>query len=283
MNRLQKKCLVASTGFHLLLALILVVGPAFVSNKPVADDMPLLEFIPLETTDEMISGGGNPNAQSAPPPQEVRPEPVRTEPAPPPKPVEQSRPEPEPEPPKPAPKPAPDEAVDTSDTKPKKDFNLVPTVRNPAKATKQNTEAERRARQLADARKKAAQQLGKFAEAIGNNLSSGTSVELKGPGGGGVPYANFLQAVKSIYAQAWVVPDGVTDDSATAVASVTIARDGTVLSARIVQHSGNRDVDRSVQGALDRVPRAVPLPTSARESQRTVTINYNYNPKRLGT
>ena len=34
MNRQQKKCLIATVGFHLLLILILVVGPGFFSRPP---------------------------------------------------------------------------------------------------------------------------------------------------------------------------------------------------------------------------------------------------------
>ena len=33
MNRLAKKCLIASAGLHLLLFVILLVGPAFLSKK----------------------------------------------------------------------------------------------------------------------------------------------------------------------------------------------------------------------------------------------------------
>jgi TonB family protein len=126
-----------------------------------------------------------------------------------------------------------------------------------------------------------ARQIGQMANRIGDEVSGGTTIELKGPGGGGVPYANFLQAVKSRYANAWVVPDGVTDDQATTVASVTIARDGNVVSAHIVRRSGDSAVDQSVQATLDRVTYAAPLPDDAKESQRTVTISFNVRAKRL--
>jgi TonB family protein len=117
------------------------------------------------------------------------------------------------------------------------------------------------------------------AENLGNSLSSGTSIELKGPGGGGVPYANFLQAVQSVYDRAWVIPDGAADSEAVATTSVTIARDGTVLNARITRNSGNSEVDRSVQAALQRVKYAAPLPDAASEDQRTVSINFRAKPK----
>ena len=62
-----KKCFVASTGFHLLLVVILVVGPAFLASKSKADDSPILDVIPTKLIDEAFSGGGNPNGTPPPP------------------------------------------------------------------------------------------------------------------------------------------------------------------------------------------------------------------------
>src|SRR5690606_15587917 len=115
---------------------------------------------------------------------------------------------------------------------------------------------------------------------VRGGLSSSTEIKLKGPGGGGVPYANFLSAVKSVYSRDWQVPE-TADDSATVVASITIARDGRVLSARITRSSGSSAVDRSVQITLDRVKFAAPLPETATENQREVTINFNVKAAKL--
>jgi TonB family protein len=298
MNRLQKKCLVVSAGIHLLLALLLVVGPAFVAPEPQPPDLPLLEFIPLKTTDDPFSGGGNPNANPPAfspqvPPAQPPPDP---KPQPPPPKAEPEKPKPrEPDPVKePAPRePAPREqetesdpdSVEPADKKQKKQFVFREVVNKPdPKAAKKKgpSEAEKRARQIAEARRLAATQVGQAFSSFGNALTPGVNIgEFRGPGGGGVPYANFYQALKTLYANAWILPEGVTDDDATATARVTIARDGTVLSARITRPSGNREVDRSVQEALDRVRHAVPLPDEARENQRTVPINFNVKAKRL--
>ena len=110
--------------------------------------------------------------------------------------------------------------------------------------------------------------------------SGSTEIKLKGPGGGGVPYANFLEAVKSRYEHAWVVPDGITDNNPTVSTSITIARDGTVISARITRSSGDPGVDRSVRVTLERVKWAAPLPDDAREDQRTVQIDFNVGARR---
>ena len=278
MNRLQKKCFIASAGVHLLLALILVIGPAFISTKPKpADDTPVLDFVAVRTVDSLMSGGGNPNAKPPAPP------------APQPPPVAQQQPEKqrEPDPPKDLakeikPQKTEEESFELSKKKIEISTKLIARNHDDPDA-KAKAEAKARAEQKAwaDARRRLASQVGKAADQLNSALSGGTTIELKGPGGGGVPYANFLQAVKTAYANAWVVPDGVTDDQATTVASVTIARDGTVVSSHITRRSGDAAVDQSVQATLDRVTYAAPLPDDAKESQRTVTINFNVRAKRL--
>jgi TonB family protein len=290
MNRLQKKCFVASAGIHLLLGLILFIGPAFVSSTSKPDDnLPTLNFVPLKTVDELVApGGGNPKAQ--PPAATPQPIPQAAQAAPPPpQPKPQIQPEKvrEPEPPKDL-KPAREEEdsllaakekaskkieISTKLVTRQKDSNLEKKAREEARA-KQEAKAE------ADARQRLARQIGRAAERIGNDVSGGTTVELQGPGGGGLPYANWKQAVKSVYANAWLLPDGVVDDEATTVASVTIARSGRVVFSQITQRSGDLTVDRSVQATLDRVTYAAPLPDNAKEDERTIKILFNVRAKR---
>jgi TonB family protein len=141
--------------------------------------------------------------------------------------------------------------------------------------------AEREAKQVADYRKKLVGAISSAANGIPDSISSGTQVGFVGPGGDGVPYANFLAAVKTVYTRAWVLPDGVTDDDATVGATVTIARDGSVVSSKIIRRSRNSAVDASVQATLDRVTYAAPLPKTAKENTRTVEINFNVKAKKL--
>jgi TonB family protein len=291
-NRLHKKCFVASTGFHLLLLLILLIGPAFMASRSKPDTMPVLDFVALKTVDDALSGGGNPNAK--PPPATFE----KPQPAPPAPVVKPEPPPPEkvrtPEPPKETvsevpPRTDPEYSLEPSkERKPRKpNIELTPIKRprvtsDDAKAQAQ-AEAREEARRERDRRQRIAAAFGNAANNLESSLSGSTTVELKdlrGPGGGGVPYANFLQAVKSVYQSAWVVPDGITDENATTAAAVTIARDGTVVSSHITRSSGNAGVDRSVQVTLDRVKWAAPLPETATENQRTVNINFNVAAKR---
>jgi TonB family protein len=274
MNRLQKKCIMASAGMHLLLVVILLVGPAFISSKSKTDDLPILDFIPVKTVDALVSGGGDPKGRlPSPPPATAQPQPPvqpQRTPAPP------KQPEPE------VAKHDPEPSLDLSPKPRKPDISLKPVVQKttPQTDSRRVQALEKERRELADLRRRTAEAFGHAAEQIGDAISSSTTIALKGPGGGGVPYANFLQAVKTIYANAWVLPDGVTDDDATVAVSVTIARDGKVVISRITRSSSNAAVDRSVQVALDRVRRVAPLPDDASEDQRTVTINFNVKAKR---
>src|ERR1700691_2477182 len=93
MNRLQKKCLVATAGFHLLLLVILLVGPAFFAPKPKADDSQVLDVIPANLIDAAFSSGVK-NATPPAPTPIATPPPQPTPPAP--KPIVQPAPAPQP-------------------------------------------------------------------------------------------------------------------------------------------------------------------------------------------
>lgn len=284
MNRLQKKCVVASAGFHLLLLVLLFVGPAFLTPEARTVDIPVINFVPYITTDEAISGGGNP--KGSPPPM--------ADPAPPtPAPQRQETPPPKPEPavkevPKPQPEtqPKPSEKNDSfaveqsSKPKPRK-IEVSTTIVRRNTSGRANNRSNSAAQEVAAAQR-AAQRAGQAIAGIAGGLSKSTSVELQGTGGGGVPYANFLAAVKKAYTDAWVVPASLSTDLATVTVSVTIARNGKVISSTIVRRSGSTEVDQSVQATLDRVTYAAPLPPNAREDERTVTIDFNLKAKLLG-
>src|ERR1044072_1690599 len=94
MNRLPKKCFIVSAGFHLFLALLLMVGPAFLSSRSPLEDMPVIDFVPTKLVDAAVMGGGNPKAQPPPPPP---PPPAPPGAQPPPPPPEQGRPPPTPQ------------------------------------------------------------------------------------------------------------------------------------------------------------------------------------------
>lgn len=275
MSRLQKKCVIASAGLHLLLLLILVVGPAFVTTKePAADTFEVIEFTPLKTTDLPFSSSGSPTSLPLQPAPKLE---VKPEPAPPT--VREVKPAPQP-----TERPRSDEP-DVADTKPKKQLPSVSTeivTRSPADKARlqKDAAAAAQAQQRADAQRRSAQ-VGQAYNNLREGLSSSTAVEMPlRPGGGGVPYANFKQAVFSAYYNAWTPPAGIANENAITKAAVTIDRDGTVISARITVPSGNAAMDASVQRTLERVPYIAPLPEGATESQRTLTIVFDLKAKK---
>jgi TonB family protein len=289
MNRLQKKCFIASAGLHLLLVLILLIGPAFLSSSSKTEDVQTIDFIPLITTDANMSGGGNPKGGSPPAQPQKAPQPPA--PAPPEPPVAEKTPEVKTEK---ITKPEPEKIEKTPDpesleiAKPKKHKIEVSTEmvtrNNAADIAKEKAKARaaaeaRAARAEAERQQRIASALSGAVSSLSGNFSGATSIELKGPGGGGIPYGNWLAGVKARYTDAWIVPDGVNDDSATVTVTVTIARDGEVLSSSVVRSSGNDLVDESVRATLKRVREVPPLPEGAKEDKRTVTINFNVKAK----
>ena len=278
MSRLQKKCFIVSTGTHFLLVVILFVGPAFLSSKNKSEDLQALDFLPSMLIDANLAGGGSKAAKQpsvTPPVAQAPPQ------APPPTPEKQ----PAPDPPKQTIKEqkADPESLEAT-TEPKKKTPQVSTklvTRNnnqPAKPRKTSTpDIDAEERQQTSARQELAKQ---FTRAAGSIRSSATTIEDSGPGGGGPSYANYAAFVMTAYKNAWEPPEDTASDDAVAKVSVTIARDGNVLSAEITRPSGDSYVDRSVERTLQRVKFIAPFPEGAKDKQRTYIINFNLKMKR---
>lgn len=164
----------------------------------------------------------------------------------------------------------------TKSTPKKIEVNLKPVVRKTTKTTDTSeADAQREAQRVRDQRAKAFRSA---MSSISKNTSTATEVNMPGPGT--AAYANFKDALATIYYNAWTPPDDVSNDDAITKVRITIARDGTIISAQIIGPSGDGRVDASVQRAIDRVTEVPPLP-DAKESQRTVTLNFNLKTKRL--
>jgi TonB C terminal len=276
MNRFQKKCFIGSAGTHLLLMLILFVGPAFLSEKSKLDDIQPINFIPDNLLLSAVSGGGNPRAATRPPPPPAPAAPVsppeqRQQQPDPPKTVETKQNKPDPE------------SLEIKEHKPR-----LPTVstkivsRNSEKSKKQAqpTQSDTRERDYADARRRA-DAINKAARSLGNSAPSATIVDADpGPGGGGPTYASYASWVQTVYLGAWVPPDSTDSTAAIARASITIASDGSVVSYRLIGKSGDRDVDESIQRTLERVTTmGRPFPDGMKEKQRTYILRFDLKAK----
>ncbi len=274
MNRLQKKCVIATAGIHLLLLLVLLFGSAFFSPRPKPDDTQLLDVIPSNLIDAAFNSGVRnatppapapvvvPPPQPAPPTSAVQPAPQPPAPKavvmPPPTLSERLKNFFKPEPPAPAP--------ETTEPQPHKiQVNLTPVVRTAANNSVTKPPPNTRAIDKAIANLK-------------KNLSPGTTIDM--PGDSTVAYANYASVVKSIYDAAWTLPDSIANDDENVKVTVTIASDGTVISAHIIDRAGDEPVDASVQRTLDRVTFIAPFPEGAPEKERSYTINFNPKAKR---
>jgi TonB family protein len=265
MNRLQKKCAMVTVGFHLLLLVILVVGPGFFAPKPKADDLQVLDVIPANLIDAAFNSGVR-DAQPPPPAPAVAP------PAPAPTP-----PQPVVTPPKPE-TPAPIKDIVkalTPEPKPAEKPKIQISTQLVARTTPKNSPTTDNTQQ----QQRQARAIKSALQALRSNLSSGTTIDL--PGNSSVAYANYAAVVKSVYEQAWVPPADAANDEANSRVTVTIANDGTVISARLIGPSGDAGVDASVQRTLDRVTFIAPFPEGAKEKERTYTINFNLKAKRM--
>jgi TonB family protein len=279
---------------HILLLVVLFVGPAFVSVNRL-DDTPLLEIVPDMTTDrEAKGGGGKPSPQVLP---------LAAEPPP----TQQQTVVPRVEPPKPTPvtpvlkteppkveKSEPvkdtktDDALESKDKKPTHKVQISDNVVKikDRKNTTQNANAEKQAEVKAAAER--SQRFANAAKVLRGSLSQTTTIETTpsrgGFGGDGPSYANYAQVVRKIYNDAWnawSVPDDVTDDEATVQVRVTIARNGRVVRSEILRSSGSRAVVNAAQAVLDRVTYVKEFPADSKDTERTYTMTLKLNAKKL--
>ena len=256
MSRLYKKCFLASAGMHLLLFLILLIGPAFLMSRDKIDDLPTLDFIPAKLIDEQFYRMSSPAPQQrAPSPQPVQPK--------------------QPDPPKPVKVPASKPAPIRPQPKPEPKYTPADEIKVSLKPARTSSKPRPKP-QVAQPRRDYA--------AAANTIraaTSSTTIEMPSlPTGGGPSYANYAQAVKSIYERNWYPPDETSRDNALVKVQIVIARDGTILSSRIIGRSGDASVDASVEAALRRVTSVPPFPEGAKESKRTYTIGFNLKARR---
>jgi protein TonB len=295
MDRLGKKCLVASCGMHVMLVLVVLFGAAFFTPEKKAPPVENLTMIPSKLIDDALSGGGG-NPKIAPSDAKIKgdtldpvppqPTPVKPQPEPQ-KQIEKPQPKPpEPKPPKietpkqPVKTPIPKDPPKTT-AKPKDaPLELTPVSKSKTDREKARKEAEAKAR----AAEQAAQD--RLAKAVGNvrksmkqGFTSGTAVEVSGPGG--EAYASYRSFVFAAYDNAWQVQPDIADDDAVVVARIVIHRTGRIISAAISERSGMSALDKSVQRALDGVKSLPPFPESTRDQERTFVIEFSLKAKRL--
>jgi outer membrane biosynthesis protein TonB len=273
-NRLQKKCAIASAGIHLLLVVILLVGPGFLGSSQKQAKTQYIDIIPLKIIEGTDVGGGTPHA-TPPPPAPVQP-PTPT-PAPP-----QPQPQPQTQPPK-----LSADALQVHQRLPSVSTKLV--TRSPESKNKPTTQtaeddSKAQAKAEAQARSDAAKRAAGFRAAVQNireGSSSSTSIDVPGPGGEAYAgYETVLQSIyKARYDEALAGAGDIARGTVQVETSVTVARDGNVLRHRIVGRSSNAALNDLVARVLDRVTFIRPFPESVKDAERTFNIIFDLKPR----
>jgi TonB family protein len=285
MNRLQKKCIIFSVGLHVLLIGILLFGSAFLASEPKNESRPILTAFDPTMVNDLLTKGGNPNVQVAPPTSVPQAAPPQMKPVEAPKPVEPPRPKQVVHEKVETPEPVAKNKISDDEPKPKRRETLSsdelkltkPRASKPVK-NRDREQADSRIKEYADARR-AAQNFERSVRNLSKELSTSTAVELPGPGGGGPLSAAYRDIVASTYDAAWSSPPGLNDDMAKVTVSVTIASDGRVVIGRITRPSGNSIMDRSVQNMLDTVTFIQPFPEGSKDRERTFEITLSLRAK----
>ena len=251
MSRLKRSCVVGSVVFHTLILAMLVLGPMLLAKRE--EKVRVIDLVPSEVIDKLLAPAAPVAAPPAPaPPKPKQPEPKKVQPKP--------KPKPKPIPPKPkkiTPKPKPKPKPKPIPTKPKIKVNLNSNVRKPD-AQKKESQKEAAKRQTA-------------LNELQTKLSGRTSVNVPL---GRYASANYESLIRRKYMDATIHPGAISGDPVVKVRLV-IARNGTILSARVTGKSGVASWDRSVQKALDRVKFIKPFPESMKGSQQTFNLNFN--------
>ena len=258
--------MLGSAAVHIVLLAALGVGSAFVSSSVLQDSdelapLPTIQQIPSNLVDELIYNPGG--AQEIGPTQEPA-----SIPAPAPAPAAA---------PAPKPTPAPEKPVTPPKVETKPAAKPTPA---PAPAAAQR-ERQAWADALSNVKGTIQEGSGRSSSSSGESgLASqakitGASLGTGDGTGSGEAVANYAQAVCSYYRNAWISPSTLKDDKLTAVARIIINRNGSIQSATITSRSGDKELDASVQRAIDSVVKLPPFPKNSTDSTRTYTIRFN--------
>jgi TonB family protein len=85
---------------------------------------------------------------------------------------------------------------------------------------------------------------------------------------------NYLVYVQKVYEHEWASSQDGAKGDRVVKASIVVAKDGTVLSAKITSPSGDNRIDSSVEEVLHRVRHLQPFASGAKEDRRTFTVAF---------
>ena len=276
MNRLQKHCVLVSTGLHLLLLVALLFGSGFRSKQPERPDIKSFHMMSSSVMESLLddpadaAGKQEPEPViktpvAEPPPEEIKePETPKAEPAPRPEPVVKPRPKPEP-----TKVPAISKRIEKPKPKPTKPVIKVSriyksnTTRRKPSAKNQQPRVPRPSVPQVTLN----QNLNKVGG--GSRLKGVTTIS-------GSSLGRYGLLVQSAYDRQWRQPNGISSRDLTVKVKVIVAKDGSIQSAKISQSSGISAMDQSIERAIQMVQRITEAPPKgASLSNRTFILNFN--------
>ena len=276
MNRLQKHCILVSTGLHLLLLVALLFGSGFRSKQPERPDIKSFHMMSSSVMESLLddpadaAGKQEPEPViktpvAEPPPEEIKePETPKAEPAPRPEPVVKPRPKPEP-----TQVPAISKRIEKPKPKPAKPVIKVSriyksnTTRRKPSAKNQQPRVPRPSVPQVTLNQK----LNKVGG--GSRLKGVTTIS-------GSSLGRYGLLVQSAYDRQWRQPNGISSRDLTVKVKVIVAKDGSIQSAKISQSSGISAMDQSIERAIQMVQRITEAPPKgASLSNRTFILNFN--------
>ncbi len=311
MDRLKKKCFAGSLAAHGAILLVMIFASAFFTSHQQMEAV-ITPFTMVAISDAP-SSSPNPSieapAPSGPitPPQPERPdkeavavvEPVVRVRKPQRKPEVKPEAKPEEEPSKEEPSKEPVAESDHG-TLPKQPDKSKTGSKHPRTKPKPHTptvdlnrRADRRVQpvetdngdsqaQKADQERRAAlaNSFNDAVKTIGTQGSGATEIAM--PGIVGPAFANYSHLIfskyKLRYDQEVLKAGEFATGNLSARVSITITRDGTVVSHKITASSGNRALDKLIRQVLDQVRTVAPFPPETHDTERTFEIIFNLKP-----
>jgi outer membrane biosynthesis protein TonB len=179
--------------------------------------------------------------------------------------------------PVPAPKPSHKQHVVVPSFTPANETTMRSKTRTQPTESDQSAEVSSAA-QARRARRAIAEALNNLATGVQTSGAAATVVDMPGQGGGEA-FVGYETLIYNIYHNAWITPDSVADKRAATDVKIIVAHDGSILSAEIINKSGERALDRSVDRVLHDVTHLPAFPEGARDEQRTFLLRFNLKEK----
>lgn len=283
MNRHQKKCLALSTLGHVLIlgGLLFSLGIQPVAEPPKPKPLQLASASRIESVLAAQQKKAEPIPQQQQEP-EPKPEPVKPPPEPEPKPQPKPAPKPKPEVKSPVkPKPQPKKEKAPQETKPAPNPKKRVIQPNLQKVTRENpltaqkTERKVTPKPQPDPNIQLQQKIQNQVQAMRQNLSGSSTIQVPETAGSPLDAERYARWVRERYENAWTQPEAAQRASSTVSVKVVVARDGTIISSKILTRSRDPLLDDSIQRALNLVKQLPRFPDGLQEQQMEFTINFN--------